>query len=162
MGDRGPADRPAVLDWFVADAAEVLDLARAEHVAFGELFKPRNGVIDTAALNAAAPQVQAILEAAIRYAEQVKATTGTTVFDPRLTNLRESFHGTFDHWIPFEPITKEEIAAWEASGELIPIEEALREAEARLTPEELDAVYRRVAAGRYSGSPASACPMRLR
>jgi hypothetical protein len=142
------ADRQAVLDWFVADAAEVLDAARAEHVAFGDLFKPRDGIIDTGALNAAAPQVQTILEAAIRYADQVKATTGATVFDRRLENLRESFHGTFDHWIPFHHFTKEQIAAWDAAGELTPIEEALREAETRLTPEERDAVYRRVAASR--------------
>lgn len=142
------AGRPAGLDWFVADAAQVLDAAWAELDAFGESWKGQDGVLDAAALNAAAPVVAAILEAAIQYGENVRATTGTTALDRRLRNCRESFHGTFDHWIPFQHFTPAEIAALEASGDLIPIEDCIREAEARLTPEERDAVYRRVAAGR--------------
>lgn len=163
-------DRRAALTWFGNNITDTLTAAWWDIHGFlwsVGVLRSHSGPLRKEAivnLNRTAEAVKSAAEAALKYAERYlelfarieKAVPSVPQSDltPVFAPVREWFEkceaayaGAFEHWEPLRLPTKEGIDAWDAAGDLIPLEECLREAEARISPEERDELRRRVAAG---------------
>lgn len=164
-------DRHTALAWFGNDATDKLTAAWWDIHGFlwaFSAFRSHGGPLRRDAVenfNRMAEAVKNTAYAALSYAEfslDLFATEEGRVMlgipqadlDQLLVPVKEWFEkckaacaGAFEHWEPLRVPSKEQIDAWSAAGDLIPVEKCLREAEARISPEERDELRRRVAAG---------------